>query len=101
MFIQRFGAERLKSDPKLWMYYRDFLPIFAALLQTAGAGFLSLRVLSPLYQQRGLAASIGAHFAWNLNTLFILKQLPARIFVRSVKSFRNWVRPRYEKPPSQ
>jgi membrane protease YdiL (CAAX protease family) len=101
MFIQRFGAERLKSDPKLWMYYRDFTPIFAALLQTAGAGFLSLRVLSPLYQQRGLAASIGAHFAWNLNTLFLLIQLPARIFVRSVKSFRNWVRPRYEKPPSQ
>jgi hypothetical protein len=63
--------------------------------------FFSLHVFSPLYQQRGLLASIAAHFAWSLGVLVSFQQLCARIFVRAVKSFRNWVRPRHEKPSQQ
>jgi membrane protease YdiL (CAAX protease family) len=97
-FIRSFGPEMLKSYPQHWINYRDQAPIFWALQQTTGAAFFSLRVLSPLYQQRGLPALIGAHFAWNLGSLSFFTQVCARIFVRAVKYFRNRMRPCYEKP---
>jgi membrane protease YdiL (CAAX protease family) len=85
-FIGYFGPEMLKSEPRL-----SWMNVFGPLRQAAGAGFFSLRVFSPLYQQRGLPASIAAHFAWNLGVLVSFQQLGA------VKSVCNCARPRHEK----
>jgi hypothetical protein len=97
-FIKHFDPERVKSDPHLYMNVGNMISVFWALRQAVGAGFLSLRVLSPVYLQRSLLASIAAHFAWNLGVMVSFQQLWARILVRAIKSFRNWVRPRHEKP---
>jgi hypothetical protein len=49
-----------------------------ALTQSISSWFVSLRVLSPLYQQHGLAASMGAHVVWTIS----LVTLPIRLFAR-------------------
>jgi hypothetical protein len=97
-FIASFDPEMVKSDPHLYMNKRNLISISWALRQAVGAGFISLRVLSPVYLQRGLLASIAAHFAWNLGIMVSFLQLEARLFVRAIKSIRNWVRPHHEKP---
>jgi hypothetical protein len=95
-FSGYYGPEMLKSDPHLWMNFRNFMSIFWALQQAVGAGFFSLHVFTPLYQQRGLPASIAAHLASNLlgaKVKFREIQMHTRFFVRAVKYFRKWTRP--------
>jgi membrane protease YdiL (CAAX protease family) len=61
--------------------------ILGAIQQTLSAGYLSFRVLSPAFEANGLAASIGAHFWWNLNVNRII--LPIRIIQGVIYHRRN------------
>jgi membrane protease YdiL (CAAX protease family) len=61
---------------------------FAATVQFFSSFFISQRILFPLYQERGLAASIGAHATWNALIFTTRFQVPIRLFVRAW----NWLR---------
>ena len=58
-------------------------------VQGTGAFNISERVLFPVYQKRGVAASIGAHATWN--TLFVTNVLhvPFRVLVRLRKCIQR------------
>ena len=56
---------------------------FSATAQFVSSFFISQRLLFPVYQERGLAASIGAHATWNAFTLTSNFQVPIRLVVRT------------------
>ena len=60
----------------LWMIRH--IPIFGCIGQMLSAFYVSLYVFSPVYQERGVLASIGSHSAWN----FILRVAPVYIPMR-------------------
>lgn len=65
------GTERL--------VIRLVLRAFAQCLVTC---YLSLQVFSPVFETNGMAASLGAHIWWNLNTIYAPVTIPVRVFQR-------------------
>jgi hypothetical protein len=64
-----------------------FSPIFLCLFQALLTGIVSLHIFCPLYEQRGLMASIGAHCTWNL---FGVAMFPLHLLVRLIlKLFKS------------
>jgi hypothetical protein len=63
-----------------------------AVHQSVSTFFVALHLFSPLYQQRGLAASVGAHVAWTVGKMTIpirlLWRLAPRTLVGSTSSTR-------------
>jgi membrane protease YdiL (CAAX protease family) len=62
---------------------------FAAIVQVFSSFFISQRILFPVYQERGLAASIGAHATWNAFIFTTRLQVPIRLFVRAWNRLRR------------
>jgi membrane protease YdiL (CAAX protease family) len=65
------------------------LVCFAATVQFISSFFISQRVLFPVYEERGLAASIGAHVSWNALILTRNVHLPVRLWARAWKRLRR------------
>jgi membrane protease YdiL (CAAX protease family) len=63
-----------RTDGKFYMKY---WPILGGIFQSSFAFWACFSDLIPVYQKRGLLASIGAHSAWNLS-VEILDRLPLR-----------------------
>ena len=62
---------------------------FSATAQFISSFFISQRLLFPMYQERGLAASIGAHATWNALILTTNFQVPIRLVVRAWNRLRR------------
>mmetsp|Transcript_23067 Transcript_23067/g.32203 ORF Transcript_23067/g.32203 Transcript_23067/m.32203 type:complete len:402 (+) Transcript_23067:184-1389(+) len=59
--------------------------VTAALIQCFVAGFMSLKIFSPVFERSGLLAAIGAHAMWNLNANMLFISLPVRLVGRLLR----------------
>jgi len=59
--------------------------VTAALIQCFVAGFMSLKIFSPVFERSGLLAAIGAHAMWNLNANMLFISLPVRLIGRLLR----------------
>ena len=62
---------------------------FAATVQFISSFFISQRILFPVYDERGLAASIGTHVSWNALILTRNIHLPVRLWARAWNRMRR------------
>jgi membrane protease YdiL (CAAX protease family) len=63
--------------------------VLRAYAQCLVTGYLSLQVFSPVFEAHGLAASIGAHIWWNINTISAYVTVPVRLVQRQRQLRRN------------
>ena len=63
--------------------------LFSAITQMILTTNLALQVFSPLYVERGIGASIGAHMTWNFNVFFLGPNLIIRFLDSKTRSVRK------------
>jgi membrane protease YdiL (CAAX protease family) len=79
----------LLSFKNLQERYTAVLYLTFAMAQSTSAFLLSVRVLSPMFEQHGLAASIGSHITWNFMVMSSAIGIPLRLFFRLLHRLRH------------
>jgi membrane protease YdiL (CAAX protease family) len=79
--VERWGISKDQHD----LYWSTGISIVKACCHMTSTTWISLNILCPMYVERGLGASIGAHVAWNFFAAMSVTNTLLRVYIRSCK----------------